>query len=312
MKARNNSTGFTIVELLIVVVVIAILAAITIVAYNGIRQRADTSALQSAASQAAKKAAAYFVEHNESYPESIGDLALPVASDKTYTYKFNNTTSPKNYCLSVAKTGEAGSAQAVSSASSGVIAGLCMENYILNPSFESGSSSNGANISATSGSLSAPSDGSVQGQRYLRMTATSASASGMGRGQFSPTLPNGRYTGSFWVRSNKPINFHVYLEGSAAKTNVSTSPSNSLVLTPNTWTRFSRVFDITSPGTVKLGGYCPTCSSLVVGADYIDMDGFMLTDGDTTYQYADSDTPGWYRNDVEVHNATSTGPARIQ
>lgn len=37
--ARKN-TGFTIVELLIVIVVIAILAAISIVAYNGIQQRA--------------------------------------------------------------------------------------------------------------------------------------------------------------------------------------------------------------------------------------------------------------------------------
>lgn len=47
--------GFTIVELLIVIVVIAILAAISIVAYNGIQQRARNSALKSEMVQLQKK-----------------------------------------------------------------------------------------------------------------------------------------------------------------------------------------------------------------------------------------------------------------
>ena len=37
MGWQRNSKGFTIVELLIVIVVIAILAALTIVAFNGIQ-----------------------------------------------------------------------------------------------------------------------------------------------------------------------------------------------------------------------------------------------------------------------------------
>lgn len=42
----SSNKGFTIVELLIVVVVIAILAAITIVAYNGITYRSKVSMVQ--------------------------------------------------------------------------------------------------------------------------------------------------------------------------------------------------------------------------------------------------------------------------
>ena len=43
----EKQTGFTIVELLIVVVVIAILAAITVVSYTGITSRANDTAVQS-------------------------------------------------------------------------------------------------------------------------------------------------------------------------------------------------------------------------------------------------------------------------
>ena len=44
-RLKPQSSGFTIVELLIVIVVIGVLAAITIVAYNGIQQRAKASAI---------------------------------------------------------------------------------------------------------------------------------------------------------------------------------------------------------------------------------------------------------------------------
>lgn len=46
-KQNTTSSGFTIVELLIVIVIIAILAAISIVAYTGIQNRAHDTAVQS-------------------------------------------------------------------------------------------------------------------------------------------------------------------------------------------------------------------------------------------------------------------------
>lgn len=59
--------GFTIVELLIVIVVIGILAAITIVAFNGIQQRAKVTAVQSDLNNISKHMAVYQT-YNDAYP----------------------------------------------------------------------------------------------------------------------------------------------------------------------------------------------------------------------------------------------------
>lgn len=67
---RKSKSGFTIVELLIVIVVIAILAAISIVAYNGIQNRARESVLRSALANAGRWMQAQNAE-NGSYPTSL-------------------------------------------------------------------------------------------------------------------------------------------------------------------------------------------------------------------------------------------------
>ncbi len=52
---RRHRPGFTIVELLIVIVVVAILATISVVAYNGVQQRTDDAAVQSDVAALVKK-----------------------------------------------------------------------------------------------------------------------------------------------------------------------------------------------------------------------------------------------------------------
>ena len=68
---RQRQTGFTIVELLIVIVVIGILAAITIVAYNGIQARANDARRDSDIKQL-KTALAIYKSDTGLYPDACG------------------------------------------------------------------------------------------------------------------------------------------------------------------------------------------------------------------------------------------------
>ncbi len=65
MWAKKKQPGFTIVELLIVIVVIAILATISIVAYNGIQQRARDEIRKSDLSQIAKQLKLYTIDFGD-------------------------------------------------------------------------------------------------------------------------------------------------------------------------------------------------------------------------------------------------------
>ena len=65
MISSNKTKGFTLVELLIVIVVIAILDAISIVAYNGVTQKARDDERQSNARNLVNAAASYNSEKDK-------------------------------------------------------------------------------------------------------------------------------------------------------------------------------------------------------------------------------------------------------
>lgn len=87
-RKTPREAGFTIVELLIVIVVIGILAAITIVAYNGIQNRANDIAIQSDMQNLGKKIELYYAEYGE-YPETWTGLGMK-ASKNSYGAHYNN------------------------------------------------------------------------------------------------------------------------------------------------------------------------------------------------------------------------------
>lgn len=81
IKTIRKDRGFTIVELLIVIVVIAILAAIVIVAYQGITAKANTTKAQTNAVTAQKVAEAINAD-NSAYPTTTTAFGTGSASVK--------------------------------------------------------------------------------------------------------------------------------------------------------------------------------------------------------------------------------------
>jgi len=69
LNIKSKSKGFTIVELLVVIVVIGILAAITIVSYTGITARANTSSAKANAGTVLERLNIYLTEKSTTvYP----------------------------------------------------------------------------------------------------------------------------------------------------------------------------------------------------------------------------------------------------
>lgn len=107
----RKSPGFTIVELLVVIVVIAILAAITIVAYTGISQKAVASSLQSDLTNASTKLKMFQVE-NSAYPTanncptpSATEICLKFSPGNTFVgYSASNQSSSQTFLLIISNS----------------------------------------------------------------------------------------------------------------------------------------------------------------------------------------------------------------
>ncbi|PKL31001.1 hypothetical protein CVV43_04460 [Candidatus Saccharibacteria bacterium HGW-Saccharibacteria-1] len=108
---KKALTGFTIVELLIVIVIIGILAAITIVSYIGISKKATEASLTSDLDGAKRQLELYKTEH-ETYPTSLDENKCPTAPENDTKYCLKNkdfiyttTDNGLTYILRLTKSG---------------------------------------------------------------------------------------------------------------------------------------------------------------------------------------------------------------
>lgn len=121
-RTIQKEYGFTIVELLIVIVVIAILAAIIITAYQGVQNRAKLSQYQTDVSAIVKKSEVYasLSSNNSTYPlTTAGTDAVTVTSQTatgtslTSTYSANNESKlPSNVTIFAVTAGSPTNTQA--------------------------------------------------------------------------------------------------------------------------------------------------------------------------------------------------------
>ena len=310
MGVKYKQLGFTIVELLIVIVVIAVLAAITVVAYNGVQQRARASVASSAASQGGRKLELYKAE-NGSYPLT-GALASAGVSDAGST-SYDYTSDGSTYCLTASvettsykTSGGAPTSGGCAGHSQGGVAAIT--NAFRNPSAEVSlttySNPNGSTIAQSSARARS---GSQSVLMTLPSIGGTSSGINLSTGYTIGTHVKAStvYSLSAWVYvPTGTVNVGLSTQGAGVGT-IGPSGGSATTGTKDAWARINCTFTTAASGQIAL--YVLNSVASTAGMQFY-VDSVMLTEGSTLYNYGDGDTTNWTWTGAS-HVTTSTGPA---
>lgn len=302
MNGARKNAGFTIVELLIVIVVIGILAAITVVAYNGIQERARVATITTDLSGATRLLALHETDKG-SYPATLAETndnqGVKASAGTTYQYSTTGST----YCLTATKgaasykvSNDAMTPTAGGCAGHGVGGVAAITNHATNPSFESNTTSAGTANGAT---LTRQASSAIIGGYGVRVSAPANSINDSGINLSTGNVTSGTtYTFSASVRSLIATSYRLSVQGTFGTGNSPTTAFNAGEVK-----RLSTT--VAATGTGKPAVYILRSNGAVV-TDF-DVDGVMQTEGSTLYNYADGTSANWIWNST-VNNSTSTGP----
>lgn len=287
MSKYISQKGFTIVELLIVIVVIGILAAITIVSFNGVTNKAKVASLQNDTDSAIKSLETYKYTTSTSqlYPATTATSGLKPSGSNVLTYTpYNNQN---GYCVQYTN----GTASYYAVAGGSAKTGTCTTttNFIANPDFELNTA---GWLGAGNSSVALSTQQAHSGTTSLKVIPATDSQY-TGAGFFTATgAPNGsQYTFSAWVYSttSQVMNF------AADSLGINSSPT----VGPS-WQRLT----ISGTKTSDNGLYIRAIGT--AGIPYY-VDDVMFTQGGTAYDYADGNNTNWTWTGTP-HASTSTGP----
>lgn len=314
MLRAKQQRGFTILEILITIVIIGILAAITVISYNGVQQRARTGVLEGDLLKAST-ALGNSKQQVGTYPSSLSAVTIDSTAGVSFTYTY--TSSTDSYCLTGTNQGIS---RYITSTNSEPQSGSCpggggstVTNLVTNPSIETDLT----NISTISVTTSRALNWASSGVYSVLLTPNSASNDSfawIGCGATQGLLCLGMQAGHTYTLSARqyiPTTLSGSLHARAATINIWQLVSGSYTPAIGGGDTTAGIHSLSVTATIN-----PAATEAFIrlnnGAtnsanNYVYYDSIMLTEGSSTYGYADGNTPNWVWNGT-TNLSTSTGP----